>query len=173
MKIRIISNIGSREVPLKDGDTIQDVMAAEELSGFQVVLPVCKDRQLSERISEEISLQNQGFEDNSTIYCRFKLKEETNMGSVSSEKFSVAKTTKRRPTNKHDVLSPMHIKPTVVTRKRSNVSSMDKLLFSPPPPKSDKRRVVGTSIPQLSMRHCMDGLDDYMTGSKEEFLSPL
>lgn len=201
MKILIISNIGPREVPLKDGDSIQDVMASKELAGFQVVLPVCTDRQLKEPLLENISLQKQGLEDNSTIYCKFKLKDEkkTDMvaGSLlfSSEnkssgiaeskikKVSSSKTGKHRPTNKHehsvspkslDVLSPMHIKPTVIIRKRSSIPSVDKLLFSPPPPNknNDGREIVQTSIPKLPMRQCV-GNDDGVDAEDTTTLSPL
>lgn len=190
MKISIISNLGPREVPLKEGDTVEDVMASEELEGFQVILPVCKDRQLKDPLSQELSLQKQGLSDNSTIYCKFKLKEDTN-DSTSSEPLAVSskspvstknkkgasKTANRKP--KHnaaatEVLSPMHIRPTVVTRKRSKVSSVDKLLFSPPPPnKKGEVHQVASSIPKLSMRQSLGGLDDFMVGKQDVALSPL
>ncbi|CAJ1958224.1 unnamed protein product [Cylindrotheca closterium] len=198
MKIRIISNIGPREVPLKGGDSIADVMAAKELSGFQVILPVCKDRQLKEPLSEKVSLQKQGLEDNSTIYCKFDLKvkekeEKSNMGGpVSSDikSSAVAKTDKRSSktagkrtppisTNNLDVLSPMHVKPTMVIRKRSSIPSVDKLLFSPPPPnKGDKLEATKASVPKLSMRMGMDmdGFDGIMNNTSaktESALSPL
>ena len=170
MKIRVISNIGPREVTLTQNDpTIEDVMSSSELADFQVILPVCKDRQLTKALSETDSLSSQGLNDNSTIYCKFKLKEdETSKPSACSvNKPSGTKTNKKtfskignRKPKSVEALSPMHIKRTVLTRTRPKVSSVDKLLFSPPPP-DKKSQVAVASIPKLSMRQCnIASLDD-------------